>query len=168
MSGLHNLFTFTGKWHGWSVWPNGQIIGSIFGQLQHWIFAPNHRPKFAKVSAKFCKIEDKLFQNGQSFITACQSGEISPNLVTLLTIQPEQKQHEGGGRILPDWSSICSMPLLSLALFMCTWDQLFGGHLVSCITNENIQARAKIILFVYLWTRPSACFHMGWIPVKNL
>ena len=40
--------------------------------------------KFAEIISKFCQILNEAFQNGQSFLTACQSGEISPNLVTLV------------------------------------------------------------------------------------
>ena len=39
--------------------------------------------KFTQITSKFCQILNEPFQNGQSFLTVCQSGEISPNLVTL-------------------------------------------------------------------------------------
>ena len=42
--------------------------------------------KFTKVSSKFCKIPTEPFQHGQILVTSCQSGEISPNLVTLAPI----------------------------------------------------------------------------------
>ena len=46
--------------------------------------APKHI-KFAKLSSKCFQIQNELVQNGQSFLTFCQSGEILPNLVTLFT-----------------------------------------------------------------------------------
>ena len=46
--------------------------------------APKHI-KFAKLSSKCFQIQNELVQNGQSFLTFCQSGEILPNLVTLYT-----------------------------------------------------------------------------------
>ena len=39
--------------------------------------------EFAQNISKFCQIPNEPFQNGQSFVTVCQSGEILPNLVTL-------------------------------------------------------------------------------------
>ena len=39
--------------------------------------------KIAKFSSKLMQILNKCFQNGQSVLTVCQSGEISLNLVTL-------------------------------------------------------------------------------------
>ena len=39
--------------------------------------------KFAQIISKFCQILNAAFRNGQSFLTVCQSGEISPNVVTL-------------------------------------------------------------------------------------
>ena len=39
--------------------------------------------KFTKVSSKFCQMVNEPFQKGQYFLTSCQSGEISQNLVTL-------------------------------------------------------------------------------------
>ena len=38
---------------------------------------------FSQITSKFCQIINEPFQYGQSFLTVCQSGEISPNLVTL-------------------------------------------------------------------------------------
>ena len=52
-----------------TVWPDGKVIFSIFGHLQYWTFAQYHME-----FAKFC----------QSHLKICPSGEISPNLVTLL------------------------------------------------------------------------------------
>ena len=40
--------------------------------------------KFTKVCTKLCQIQNEPFQNGQSCSTTCLSGEISPNLITLL------------------------------------------------------------------------------------
>ena len=54
----------------------------IFGHLQHRKIAQKHI-KFAKVRSKCFQIPSKLFQNGQSCLTLCQSGKILPNLVTL-------------------------------------------------------------------------------------
>ena len=39
--------------------------------------------KFAKLASTLCQIVNEPVQNGQSFITQHQSGEISANLVTL-------------------------------------------------------------------------------------
>ena len=50
--------------------------------MQHWTFAQN-LIELDKVSSKFCQIAIESFQNGQSFITSQQRGEISPNLATL-------------------------------------------------------------------------------------
>ena len=38
---------------------------------------------FSQITSKFCQIINEPFQYGQSFLTVCQSGEISPNRVTL-------------------------------------------------------------------------------------
>ena len=64
------------------VWPDGKIILSIFGPLQHWIFAQQHK-KMTKVGSQFCQILNKVSRNCRTPIIFCQSGEISPNLVTL-------------------------------------------------------------------------------------
>ena len=53
----------------------------IYGFLQH---CQLHN-KFAKISSKFCLILNDHFQNDQNVLTLCQRGEISPNLVTLLS-----------------------------------------------------------------------------------
>ena len=71
-----------------SVWPDCWIIYLIFAHLQHW--------KFANKISKLCQILNELFQNGQSFLTLCQSGEISPNLVTLVRIKESS--------LIPFWS----------------------------------------------------------------
>ena len=55
---------------------------SIFGPLQHWIFAQQHK-KMTKVGSQFCQILNKVSRNCRTPIIFCQSGEISPNLVTL-------------------------------------------------------------------------------------
>ena len=38
-----------------------------------------------KIHSKLCQILQECFQNGQSVLTVCLSGENSPNLVTLPT-----------------------------------------------------------------------------------
>ena len=53
-----------------------------------WLFTPMKICPIAvhifdKISSKFCQILNEHFQNGQSVLTLCQIGEISPNLVTL-------------------------------------------------------------------------------------
>ena len=58
------------------------LVKYLFGQLQWWECAKYI--KFTKLCSKFCQIQNEPFQNGQSCSTLCLSGEISPNLVTLL------------------------------------------------------------------------------------
>ena len=58
-----------------SVWPDGDIIFQYLVHLQHWKLAQICN-KFAKVGSAFCQ----LINMPSKF---CQSGEISPNLVTL-------------------------------------------------------------------------------------
>ena len=41
--------------------------------------------KFTKASNNFCQILNKPSENRQRHFSLCQSGEISPNLVTLVT-----------------------------------------------------------------------------------
>ena len=55
---------------------------SIFGHLQHWKAAQKHN-NFARVGSKFWQTINKPSTNWQRFISFCQSGQISPNLVTL-------------------------------------------------------------------------------------
>ena len=66
------------------VWQDCWIICLIFGHLQHWKCAQKYI-EYANASQKVCQILNKLFQNGQSFLTLCHFGEISPNLVTLFS-----------------------------------------------------------------------------------
>ena len=58
-----------------------QIVFLIFGHLLSWKFAQKHS-NCAKVSWKFCPKPNKPYC--QRFLNICQSGGISPNLVTLL------------------------------------------------------------------------------------
>ena len=67
--------------------PDCWIICFIIGHLQHWKCAQKYI-EFANASQKVCQILNELFQNGQSFLTLCHLGEISTNLVTLVTHQP--------------------------------------------------------------------------------
>ena len=51
-----------------SVWPDGQIICSIFGRLQqHWNFAQWYK-KLAKYASNFAQYEKNLTENGQRFL----------------------------------------------------------------------------------------------------
>ena len=50
--------------------------------------------KFAKLASTLCQIVNEPVQNGQSFITQHQSGEISANLVTLPVSRNEFKVGE--------------------------------------------------------------------------
>ena len=69
-----------------------KIIYAIFGLLEQWKFAKNHLKfdknhlKFIKVGTNFWQILNKPFQNSTRLSEFCQSGEISPNLVTLLIL----------------------------------------------------------------------------------
>ena len=65
-----------------AVWPDGKIIYSIFGHAQQWIFA--ELQKCTKVDQTFCQILNKVSKNCQRLLKSCQSGEISPNLATLV------------------------------------------------------------------------------------
>ena len=55
---------------------------SIFGHLHQWNWAQKCH-KFAKVGSAFCQIRNKPLKICQRHVNCCQSGEISPNLVTL-------------------------------------------------------------------------------------
>ena len=57
-------------------------LSLIFGHLQQLKIAQKHK-KFAKVSSKFCPMPNKGSGNCQWRTIFQQSGEISPNLVTL-------------------------------------------------------------------------------------
>ena len=59
-----------------------QNVYSIFGHLQQYKLAQKHT-EASKVGSKFCEILIKPSKDCQIFLTFCQSGEISPNLVTL-------------------------------------------------------------------------------------
>ena len=67
------------------MWPDGYISFPIFGHLQQWKFAQKCH-KFAKVGSLFCQIRKKPFKICQRFVKFYQSCEISPNQVTLPTI----------------------------------------------------------------------------------
>ena len=54
---------------------------SIFGRLQQWKLAQSYH-KFAKVGSVLCQIWTKPSNFFQWLVNFCQSGEISPNLVT--------------------------------------------------------------------------------------
>ena len=56
---------------------------SIFGHWQRWKL-PQECHKFAKVGAAFYQIRNKPSKFCQRFLYFCQSGKISPNLITLL------------------------------------------------------------------------------------
>ena len=55
---------------------------SIFGHLQQWKLAKKRRI-IAKLGSAFSQKRNKLAKNRQRLVNFCQSGEISPNLVTL-------------------------------------------------------------------------------------
>ena len=61
-----------------AVWPNGQIISSIFAHWQEWKFAQTKT-----VVSKCFKRLNKCSQNCQRFIFLAKIGIFSPNLVTL-------------------------------------------------------------------------------------
>ena len=69
------------------VWPDGKIICSIFGHLRQW------RKFVAKNTICVYKSRLNILPNNpskiaQRLLNCCQSGEISPNLVTLLPSLP--------------------------------------------------------------------------------
>ena len=66
-----------------AVWPDYQMICTIFGHLQQCKFAQYHK-KFAKVCWTMCQIlnEPPNFVTMAEFL--CQSGVISPDLVALI------------------------------------------------------------------------------------
>ena len=51
----------------WPVWPDGQIVFSIFGHLQRWKFAQKHT-KSPKVGSQLCQISNKPFKCWQRFL----------------------------------------------------------------------------------------------------
>ena len=55
----------------------------IFGHLQHWKVVQKQN-NFAKVCPKFCQTLNNPSPTWRRFISFCQSGEISPNLITLI------------------------------------------------------------------------------------
>ena len=55
---------------------------SVFGHFHQWKSAQWHT-KFVKIGLEVCQIQNKLSKNCQRLKRICQSGEISPNLVTL-------------------------------------------------------------------------------------
>ena len=65
-----------------AVWPDGQIICSKFCHLQQCENLPNSI-KIAKEVSKFCEILNKPSKLAKGFFKFYQSGNISPNLVTL-------------------------------------------------------------------------------------
>ena len=65
-----------------SVRHGGKISCSIFGCLQQWKMSQEHKG-FAIVGLKFCQTLNKPLQNWPRLLKYYQSGEISPNLVTL-------------------------------------------------------------------------------------
>ena len=77
-------FTYCGvrvRWHCWPVWPDGYIIGCIFGHYNNENLA-NSRHNVSKYFAKY--YIRKPNRNRQRIWTFFQSGKISPFLVTLL------------------------------------------------------------------------------------
>ena len=66
-----------------SEWPDGYVIISIFGHLEQWKFA-NKCEIFAKVGSQFCQILNSYSREGTKLFKLCLSGEILPNLVTLV------------------------------------------------------------------------------------
>ena len=56
---------------------------SIFDRWQQWKLAQKCH-KFAQVGSAFCQIRNKLSKFCQRLINFCQSGEFSPNLVSLV------------------------------------------------------------------------------------
>ena len=60
-----------------SVWPDDQIVFSIFGHLQQWKFAPTHS-NCVKVSYFFPNPNEPYIYL-QRFLNICQSGGTSPN-----------------------------------------------------------------------------------------
>ena len=63
---------------------------SLFVHLQPWKIAQWYT-KFAKVGNNFCQILNKPSLNCQRHFNFCQSGEISPNVVTLTTSPPAEQ-----------------------------------------------------------------------------
>ena len=60
---------------------------SIFGHLKECKFSQKHKI-FAKVGSKFCQIVNTAFKSYPNTLKLCQSGKISPSLVTLLMNHP--------------------------------------------------------------------------------
>ena len=77
------LFKISSRTLRAAVWPEGEIISSILDHLQS---KTKNFPKFswAKADSKLCQITNKPFKIFPRTLINCQSGKISPNLVTLL------------------------------------------------------------------------------------
>ena len=71
----------TKEW--WPVWPDGCIIFLIFGHLDQGNFAQEFNI-FEKVCSQFCQMLNSYSRNDQKLLKFCPSGEILPNLVTLM------------------------------------------------------------------------------------
>ena len=56
---------------------------SVFGHLQQWNLAQKWH-KFVKVGSAICRVKNKPSKICQRFVSFCQSGKISPNLIPLV------------------------------------------------------------------------------------
>ena len=71
---------------GFAVWQGDQLVRLFKRSLVIYNYEnmPNSI-KIAKVGSKFCQAQSKTLQNFPGLLKFCQNGEISPNLVTLLS-----------------------------------------------------------------------------------
>ena len=85
----------------------------IFDHLKQLTFARWHK-EFAKICSKCCQILFKPSINEQRFLKFCQSGEYSPNLVTLSGSVISSHNlpiicHDGSTKILPIFRAVYNL-----------------------------------------------------------
>ena len=130
-------------------WQCDQMVRlfSIFGHLQQWKLA-QYCHKFAKVGSLFCQIRNKPSKIGQQLVNFCQSGEILPNLVTLVV----GKVHRPIEVFCPDWQITfwnLMRPILVLYVYWWPVNSTFILFTFSRVSVQQIKIRFRFVQTIF-------------------
>ena len=118
------------------VWLDGQIGFSIFGNAQQWKFAQKHS-NCPNGGSQLRQLRKKPYKYGQICLNFYQNGEISPNLITLLSEREWEMEWT-------DWS-VSALVCLGVRVGTCVteffwcsgWNNLLPSHPVFALMSLN-------------------------------
>ena len=136
---------------------------SIFGHLHQWKFAQKHK-KFAKIGSINSPIQNEGFKNCQGLLKFSQSGDFSPNLVTLdaLDMVYWLFSHPHPHKYCPIWYSFinehCSRIVLQtyipLQLKKSDFSLIFCAVAITCFQCDQM---ARLYFIIWLLTTTQIC-----------